>query len=58
MEEEQPPFAGMKLKKSQRVQRDIKEETLPTVELKHHEFEKLPQVEEVILLPHFLLIFK
>ena len=53
MEEEQPPFAGMKLKKSQRVQRDIKEETLPTVELKHHEFEKLPQVEEVILLPHF-----
>ena len=37
----------MKLKKAKRVQREIKEETLQTVELKHHEFENMPQIEEV-----------
>ena len=47
VEEEQASFAGMKLKKSQRVQKEITEETLPTVDLKHHEFEKAPQLEEV-----------
>merc|ERR1712203_617529 len=38
---------GLKLKKSNRRQSQIPEEPkLPTVELKHHEFEKLPQTEE------------
>jgi len=36
----------MKLKKAKRVQREIKEETLQTVALKHHEFENMPQIEE------------
>lgn len=52
-EEEQAPFAGMKLKKAKRVQREIKEETLQTVELKHHEFENMPQIEEVKYLSSF-----
>jgi len=37
----------MKLKKSTRIQREIKEETLAFGELKHHEFELSPEEEEV-----------
>ena len=37
----------MKLKKSTRIQREIKEETLDFGELKHHEFELPPEEEEV-----------
>jgi len=51
-EQSPPPFAGMKLKKATRVQRESREETLPFVELKHHEFEISPQDEEV---PIYLL---
>ena len=44
----------MKLKKSNRRQSQIPEEPkLPTVDLKHHEFEKLPQTEEVLLQRNF-----
>ena len=43
-----PPFAGMKLRKSKPVQRkQVEEPKIEKIELKHHEFEKLPQVEEV-----------
>merc|ERR1711874_890866 len=45
-EQSPPPFAGMKLKKATRIQRESREETLPFVELKHHEFEISPQDEE------------
>merc|ERR1712080_792424 len=44
-EEEAPSFAGMKLKKSERVQRKWDDDNLEKVELKHHEFEKVPQEE-------------
>ena len=44
----------MKLKKAKRVQREIKEETLQTVALKHHEFENMPQIEEVKHLSLFI----
>ena len=46
-EEEAPAFAGMKLKKSERVQRKIEGPKMETVDLKHHEFEKLPLEESV-----------
>ena len=46
-EEEVPAFAGMKLKKSERVQRKIDGPKMETVDLKHHEFEKLPLEESV-----------
>merc|ERR1739844_812797 len=41
-EEEVPAFAGMKLKKSERVQRKRDDDKMETVDLKHHEFEKEP----------------
>ena len=46
-----PPFAGMKLKPKRPVQRKPVEEPQNPfkVELKHHEFEKPPQNEEVTL---------
>merc|ERR1712165_180314 len=40
-EEETPAFAGMKLKKSERVQRKWDDDKMETVDLKHHEFEKV-----------------
>ena len=46
-EQSPPPFAGLKLKKSTRIQRESREENLPFVDLKHHEFEISPQEEEV-----------
>ena len=46
-EEEQPAFAGMKLKKAETVKRAFEETKLETVDLKHHEFEKVPQEETV-----------
>lgn len=46
-EEEAPPFAGFKLKKAKRVQRKLEEEKPIEFSLKHHEFETLPQQEEV-----------
>merc|ERR1712087_776897 len=45
-EEEQPAFAGMKLKKSERVQRKWDDGGLETVDLKHHAFEKVPLDED------------
>merc|ERR1712039_684640 len=44
--EEEPPFA-MKLKKTERVQREWKDPEMETVKLAHHEFEKAPQPVEV-----------
>ena len=49
-EEETPAFAGMKLKKSERVQRKWDDDKMETVDLKHHEFEKVPQEEGVCIL--------
>ena len=46
-EEEVPAFAGMKLKKSERVQRKFDDNKMETVDLKHHEFEKEPLEEGV-----------
>merc|ERR1712223_2188402 len=43
--EEEPPFA-MKLKKTERVQREWKDPEMETVKLAHHEFEKAPQPVE------------
>merc|ERR1739842_204004 len=40
--EEEAPFA-MKLKKTERVQREWKDPEMETVKLAHHEFEKAPQ---------------
>merc|ERR1712083_1008666 len=44
-EEEAPGFAGMKLKKAERVQRKWDDDKMETVDLKHHEFEKEPLEE-------------
>ena len=44
--EEEAPFA-MKLKKTERVQREWKDPEMETVKLAHHEFEKAPQDAEV-----------
>ena len=54
-EEEVPAFAGMKLKKSERVQRKWDDGGLETVDLKHHEFEKVPLEEGVRINPVFIL---
>ena len=48
-EEEQPAFAGMKLKKAETIKRGFDETKLETVDLKHHEFEHMPQEETVRL---------
>merc|ERR1712226_1577488 len=44
-EEEAPGFAGMKLKKAERVQRKWDDDKMESVDLKHHEFEKEPLEE-------------
>ena len=48
-EEEQPAFAGFKLKKAETVKRQWDDGGLEKVDLKHHEFEKIPQEEQVTL---------
>ena len=48
-EEQQPAFAGMKLKKAETVKRTWEDKGLETVDLKHHEFEKEP-LEELVFL--------
>ena len=53
VKEEEPVFAGMKLKKSKPVQRKISEPELETVKLKDHAFEKLPELEMVNLIINF-----
>lgn len=45
-EEAPPPFAGMKLRKASQVKRTWDDDKLETVDLKHHEFEHLPQEDE------------
>merc|ERR1712107_258818 len=45
-EEEQPAFAGMKLKKAQTVKRTWDDGGVEKVDLKHHEFEGEPQEEQ------------
>ena len=56
--EEEAPFA-MKLKKTERVQREWKDPEMETVKLAHHEFEKAPQPVEVqIALLWFWLVLR
>ena len=50
IKEEEQVFAGMKLKKSKPVQRQLKDQELEVVELKAHKFEQIPQIEMVKLL--------
>merc|ERR1711928_43949 len=45
-EEEQPAFAGFKLKKAKTVKRGWDDGGLENVNLKHHEFEKPPEDEQ------------
>ena len=47
-EEEQPAFAGFKLKKAETVKRQWDDGGMEKVDLKHHEFEKIPQEEQVL----------
>lgn len=46
-EEEEPAFGGFKLKKAQTVKRQWDDGGLEKVDLKHHEFEKPPEDEQV-----------
>ena len=46
-EEEQPAIAGMKRKQAETIKRGFDETKMETVDLKHHEFEHLPQ-EEIV----------
>ena len=55
-EEEVPAFAGMKLKKSTRVQRKWDDDKMETVQLKHHDFEKEPLDEMVKDTYHMILV--
>ena len=48
LKEEESVFAGMKLKKSKPVQRELPKDGLQVVELKAHKFEQIPQIEMVI----------
>ena len=50
IKEEEPVFAGMKLKKSKQIQRQWTEPELETVKLKDHQFEQLAEIETVILI--------
>jgi len=45
--EEESPFGKIKLKKAETVKRTWDDEGLEKVDLKHHEFERAPQEEEV-----------
>ena len=45
--EEEPAFGGFKLKKAETVKRQWDDGGLEGVNLKHHEFEKEPEVETV-----------
>ena len=56
IKEEEPVFAGMKLKKSKQLQRQWTEPELETVKLKDHQFEQIAQIETVILI-HFCNMF-
>lgn len=47
-EEITPAFMGLKLKKSQRIVREIEQAELEKVTLMHHEFEKEPLDESVL----------
>lgn len=49
IKEEEPVFAGMKLKKSKQLQRQWTEPELETVKLKDHQFEQIAQIETVTL---------
>merc|ERR1711934_323766 len=53
--EEEAPFA-MKLKKTERVQREWKDPEMETVKLAHHEFEKAPQPVEVQIPLNMVLV--
>lgn len=52
--EEESPFGKIKLKKAERVQRTWEDDSLEKVDLKHHEFERPPQDEEVLGHPLFI----
>ena len=47
--EDESPFGKIKLKKAETVKRTWEDEGLEKVDLKHHEFERAPQEEEVQL---------
>ena len=46
--EEESPFGKIKLKKAETVKRTWEDDGLQKVDLKHHEFERPPQDEEVV----------
>ncbi|CAB4063288.1 unnamed protein product [Lepeophtheirus salmonis] len=48
-EEQAPAFAGLKLKKSETVKRTWGDDSLEKVELKHHEFEIMPEEQDIEL---------
>ena len=52
--EEEPAFGGFKLKKAETVKRQWDDGGLENVNLKHHEFEKAPQDEQVTYLTRFM----
>lgn len=51
--ETEPAFSKIQLKKASVVKRNIEEAEIEKVSLKHHEFERVPQEEEVIYLDIF-----
>ena len=55
--EEESPFGKIKLKKAETVKRTWEDEGLEKVDLKHHEFERAPQEEEVHTFTVFTLKF-
>ena len=57
IKEEEPVFAGMKLKKSKQLQRQWTEPELETVKLKDHQFEQIAQIETVILIQFCNMFF-
>ena len=47
-------FVGFKLKKAETVKRQVEQDEMESVDLKHHEFEMQPMEEQVIVFSEFL----
>ena len=51
-------FLGFKLKKAETVKRQVEQDEMESIDLKHHEFEMQPMEEQVfVVLESFLFFF-
>ena len=50
-------FVGFKLKKAETVKREVEQDEMESVDLKHHEFEMQPMEEQVFVFSEFFSFF-